>query len=165
MDLHGKNLVAGEWMDGRGDTTFQATNPTNGQKLEPAFLEASSAQADTAISEAHDAFQVLRTTAPEQRAGFLETLATNVESKADTILQRAEQETALGKARLHLELSRTIAQPRLFAELIREGSWVDAKIDRADPNRKPLPRPSMRSMVQPIGPIAVFGASNFPLAI
>ncbi|MDE0820187.1 MAG: aldehyde dehydrogenase (NADP(+)) [Opitutales bacterium] len=165
MNIHGKNLVAGKWEDGQMGKSFQAINPRSGETLEPDFHEASPEHVNAAICEGLKAFDILRQTSPKQRAAFLETLAREIESRAEAILQRAQDETALGEPRLQMELARTIAQPRVFAGLIREGSWVEAKIDRADPTRKPFGRPSMRSMLQPIGPIAVFGASNFPLAI
>ena len=165
MNIHGRNLVAGKWEDGKMGKSFRAINPRSGETLEPDFHEASPEQVNAAISEGLKAFDILRRTSPKQRAAFLETLAREVESRAEAILQRAQDETALGEPRLQMELARTIAQPRVFAGLIREGSWVEAKIDRANPTRKPFGRPSMRSMLQPIGPIAVFGASNFPLAI
>jgi alpha-ketoglutaric semialdehyde dehydrogenase len=165
MNLHGKNLVAGTWKRGITKTHFRAKNPRTGEILEPKFHEAPGKYVDKAISEALNAFHILRQTTPDQRAAFLETLANEVKSRREAILQRAKEETALDEPRLQMELVRTIEQPSLFARLIREGSWVDAKIDRANPDRKPFARPAMRSMLQPIGPIAVFGASNFPLAI
>ncbi len=144
---------------------FQATNPVSGEKLETVFQEATKKQADTAVTQAGKAFQSFRLKSPGERAAFLETLAETVEEQADAILAYAHLETALGEERLRMEMLRTINQPRLFAELIREGSWVDARIDLPEPGRKPVPRPGMRSMLQPLGPVAVFGASNFPLAI
>ena len=83
---------------------------------------------------------------------------------APAIIKRANLETAIPETRLTGELARTCGQLRLFAEVVEEGSWLDARIDNADPIRKPLPKPSIRSMHKPLGPVAVFGASNFPLA-
>ncbi len=88
----------------------------------------------------------------------------NLESIADELIDRAHNETALPKPRLQAETARTCHQLRLFAQVAEEGSWVGARIDRADPQRKPLPKPDIRSMLRPLGPVAVFGASNFPLA-
>lgn len=165
MDLHGNNLVAGEWVSGNAPNRFRSANPTTGEALEPFFHDADQTQVQEACAQAQEAFLEFKKVPVTERANLLETLADEVESRADTILLRAQKETALGEPRLQMELARTVAQPRLFAKLIREGSWVDARIDRSDPSRQPLPRPSLRSMLQPIGPIAVFGASNFPLAI
>ncbi|MBT6956901.1 MAG: aldehyde dehydrogenase (NADP(+)) [Opitutae bacterium] len=165
MNIRGKNLVAGKLENGKTGKPFQATNPRNGEKLDPDFHEATPDIINRAINKGLEAFKILRQTSPQKRADFLETLAAEVELRAESIIRRAQDETALGESRLKMEFERTIAQPRVFAGLIREGSWIDAKIDRADPTRKPFKRPSMRSILQPIGPIAVFGASNFPLAI
>src|SRR6185436_6283950 len=100
---------------------------------------------------------------PERRAEFLDRIADAIE-RAGELLEVANLETALPLERLAGERARTAGQLRLFANLVREGSWVDARIDRAVPDRKPLPKPDVRRMLVPIGPVAVFGASNFPLA-
>ena len=98
------------------------------------------------------------------KGAFLRQIAASIEAAAPAIIQRAQLETALPEGRLQGEVGRTCNQLRLFAEVIEEGSWLDARIDTANPDRKPLPRPSIRSMHRPLGPVAVFGASNFPLA-
>src|ERR1019366_8301157 len=98
------------------------------------------------------------------RGAFLRTIATKIESIAGEIIDRAGQETALPQARLQGETARTCAQLRLFAQVAEEGSWVAARIDRADSGRKPAPKPDIRSLLRPLGPVVVFGASNFPLA-
>jgi 2,5-dioxopentanoate dehydrogenase len=95
---------------------------------------------------------------------LLRSIAARLESIAESVIERATQETALPRARLQNEMGRTCGQLRLFAELAEEGSWVNARIDLADPERKPAPKPDIRSMLRPLGPVAVFGASNFPLA-
>jgi len=94
----------------------------------------------------------------------LRKIAERIESIAGEVIERAAQETALPQARLQGETARTCAQLRLFAQVVEEGSWVQARIDRAAPERKPLPKPDLRSMLRPLGPVVVFGASNFPLA-
>ena len=165
MKFHGKNLIAGSWEDGMPEAGFQSRNPNTGEVLEPIYNDASLEQVKVAIDEANQAFADFRTTTPEHRADFLETLAIEVEERGEEIIACAQAETALGQQRLKMELSRTLAQPKLFAELIREGSWLEARIDSAELSRQPIPRPSLRSMLQPVGPVAVFGASNFPLAI
>src|SRR5690606_28540093 len=92
------------------------------------------------------------------------TIASEIEALGDELLQRAHAETGLPMARLTGERARTTGQLRLFAQLVREGSWVDARIDRALPDRQPLPRPDIRRMLRPLGPVVVFGSSNFPFA-
>jgi len=94
----------------------------------------------------------------------LRKIAAGIEAITDELVERAGQETALPKARLQGEIARTCGQLNLFAQVVEEGSWVGARIDRADPNRKPAPKPDIRSMLRPLGPVVVFGASNFPLA-
>ena len=100
----------------------------------------------------------------KEKGAFLRCIAANIEGSSAAIIQRANLETGLPDGRLQGELARTCNQLRFFADLVEEGSWLDARIDLADPNRKPLPKPSTRSMYKPLGPVAVFGASNFPLA-
>src|SRR4029079_9716415 len=91
-------------------------------------------------------------------------IAANLESLGGSLVERATLETALPAARIQSERGRTCSQRRMFADLVEEGSWVDARIDHADPERAPNPKPDVRSMLRPLGPIAVFCASNFPLA-
>ena len=110
------------------------------------------------------ASDVYRLTSGRVRGAFLRNIAEKIESIASDIVERAGLETALPAPRLQGEIARTCGQLRLFAQVAEEGSWVDARIDRADPDRKPLPRPDIRSMLRPLGPVVVFGASNFPLA-
>lgn len=139
---------------------FHAIQPGTGEALEPAFAVSSAAEVDAAV----EAATVDALADAETRAAFLDAIAVELESNADAIVERAGLETALPEARLRGELGRTTGQLRLFAEVAREGSWVDARIDTADPGRQPLPKPDVRSMLVPVGPVAVFGASNFPLA-
>ena len=91
-------------------------------------------------------------------------MAADIEVLRNDLIERTALETALSEDRLHGELTRTCHQLLLFASLVEEGSWVGAQIDRADPERKPAPKPDLRSILRPLGPVAVFGASNFPLA-
>jgi 2,5-dioxopentanoate dehydrogenase len=126
--------------------------------------EASHDDINAALDAAERAFQVYRTVPAEQRAALLDQIAVEIEALGDELLEVAHAETALPVAvRLTGERARTIKQLRLFADLVREGSWVDARIDRAIPDQRP-PRPDIRRMLIPIGPVAVFSASNFPLA-
>jgi len=161
--LHGKSLIAGQLADA-GSATFRARNPATGAELEPAFLEATAAEAARAVDAAAEAFAEYGTRPPEERARFLEAIAAEIEALGDTLIERTTAETGLPAARIAGERSRTCGQLRLFAELVREGSWVDARIDTALPDRQPAPRPDIRRMLKPIGPVVVFGASNFPLA-
>ncbi len=163
MSLHGKNFI-GKETAAEGRKTFLATNPATGSTLEPVFREATPVEADRAMELAERAFPVYRAAAPEERAAFLERIAEEILALGDELIQRARDETGLPEARLTGERGRTVQQIRMFASLLREGSWVDARIDRGDPARKPAPKPDVRRMLLPIGPVVVFGASNFPLA-
>lgn len=163
MELHGRNIIAGE-LAAPASKTFRAFNPATGVALEPAFHEATNADAARAVELAAEAYEVYRKKTPEQIAAFLERIATEIDAIGDVLTQRAHQETALPEGRLVGERGRTTGQLKAFAALVREGSWVDARVDRAQPDRKPLPRADIRRMLAPIGPVLVFGASNFPLA-
>jgi alpha-ketoglutaric semialdehyde dehydrogenase len=127
------------------------------------FEEASAAHVETALEAAAGAAHEYRRASPAQRAAFLDRIAEEIEGVGD-LLDVAHAETALPPERLAGERARTTGQLRLFANLVREGSWVEARIDRALPDRRPLPKPDIRRMLIPIGPVAVFAASNFPLA-
>jgi 2,5-dioxopentanoate dehydrogenase len=163
MDLHGKNIINGE-AAATSAKTFCAVNPATATVMMPSFHEASRGDCDRAVQAAATAYATYRRTTPESRAAFLEKIASEIEALGDDLIQRANAETGLPEARLQGERGRTTGQLRAFAALIKEGSWVDARIDRALPDRKPLPRPDVRRMLMPIGPVLVFGASNFPLA-
>ena len=163
MSLHGLSLLAGT-PGQTGGKTFRAINPTTSTILKPDFHEASAAEVAQALNAAAAAFADYRTRSGAERAKFLETIATEIEALGDTLLQRAHAETGLPLARLTGERSRTCGQLRLFASVAREGSWVDARIDPALPDRQPLPRADIRRMLVALGPVVVFGSSNFPLA-
>jgi alpha-ketoglutaric semialdehyde dehydrogenase len=162
MELHGRNFI-GVDLSARGEKVFQASNPATSQKLEPPFHEATEDEIDEALELAEDAFCEAR----EKRlcvAPLLHALADEILSLGSDLIGRAVAETGLPEARFIGERARTVAQIRMFAELVEEGSWVDARIDRSIPDREPLPKPDLRQMLVPIGPVVVFGASNFPLA-
>lgn len=142
---------------------FFAHDAATGEKL-GAYRDATADEIDAAARAAAAAAQAFAGLAPEDRARFLETAADEIMALGDPLIQTAHRETGLPVARLEGERGRTTGQLRLFAAVVREGSWVDARIDPALPDRKPLPRPDVRRMLRPIGPVAVFGASNFPLA-
>jgi NADP-dependent aldehyde dehydrogenase len=163
MTLHGLSLIAG--VPGRsGRKTFHAVNPATSENLEPAFHEADAGAVESALESAVTAFADYRSRTPGERAQLLDTIAKEIEALGDELLQRASAETGLPLGRITGERARTCGQLRLFAEVVREGSWVDARIDRALPDRQPLPRPDLRRMLLPLGPVVVFGSSNFPLA-
>ena len=163
MNLHGQSLIAGTPAQNSG-SSFRAISPLDKTELEPAFHESPSDDVNRALAAAEDAFPLYRRLSAEARAVFLERIAEEILAIGDDLLQRAHVETGLPLDRLTGERGRTIGQLRLFAEVVREGSWVDARIDPALPDRKPLPRPDLRRMLIPLGPVVVFGSSNFPLA-
>lgn len=161
--LSGRSLIGEERAKASG-AVFHGVNPASGVKLEPAFYTASIEEIDQACNLANDAFQDLEGISGRDRAIFLRRAADNLQAEGAVIVQRANLETGLPVPRLHSELKRTTGQLNLFADVLDEGSWVNARIDEADRERKPIPRPDIRSMLRPLGPVAVFGASNFPLA-
>src|ERR1700685_1520940 len=151
--------------DGTGSgLPFSATDPTNGRPLQPGYIAATPQEVELAALLASEAFTGDGHLPGPERGAFLRKIAANIESIAGDVVERAGQETALPQARLQGETARTCAQLRLFAEVAEEGSWVAARIDRAAPERKPAAKPDIRSMLRPLGPVVVFGASNFPLA-
>jgi len=144
--------------------TFKALDPSTGKDLEGDFYAASLLEADEALLLADKAFGEFRYTDRNKRAAFLRSAADEITALGDELIERAMAETGLPAARLQGERARTTGQLYMFAALLEEGSWVEAIIDTAIPDRKPLPRVDLRKMMVPIGPVVVFGASNFPLA-
>jgi 2,5-dioxopentanoate dehydrogenase len=162
-DLQGTSIIG--FSRGRvGGKTFQGFNPATGEDLTPLYHSSSPDEVDEAAQLAHAAFVTYSQTTGAERARFLGRIAQNIEKLGDELIARANAETALPEPRLRTETARTCNQLRLFADLVEEGSWVDARIDHGDGNRQPLPKPDVRSMLRPLGPVVVFGASNFPLA-
>lgn len=164
MTLTGNHLIAGREAAPHGHT-FNAFNPSTSEKLEPVYADATHAEADEALQAAEASFDALRLATPETRAALLDAIADEITALGDALLERAHAETALPMARLTGERGRAIGQCKLFAALIREGSWSEARVDHAIPDRQPLPKPDVRRVMMPIGPVVVFGASNFPFAI
>jgi len=156
---HGQHLIAGNWVGG-GDT-FSNT-PATGDSDQ--FQVGTPAQVDTACQAAEEAFWSYGYVSREARADFLDAIADEIEARAEMITEVGTRETGLPTARLQGERGRTTGQLRLFADHIRKGEHLDRRVDAALPDRQPLPRPDIRMIQRPIGPIAVFGASNFPLA-
>ncbi len=132
--------------------------------LDEEFTTSTAADVDRLAQSAEAACSFFAATSGADRARLLRTIAHRLTNDGDAIVQRANLETGLPLPRLQGELARTTGQLALFAQVAEEGSWVDARIDEALPDRKPLPRSDIRSMLRPVGPVAVFGASNFPLA-
>jgi 2,5-dioxopentanoate dehydrogenase len=163
MGLHGKNFIGTE-LSAAGQKTFYGFDPRAGKQLDTPFHQGTPKEIDRALSLATDAFPALREAGAEVMAGFLEAIAGEIEALGDALIEQAGAEAGLSAARVINERGRTVGQLRMFAGLVREGSFVDARIDPALPDRKPLPRPDIRRMLIPIGPVVVFGASNFPLA-
>lgn len=162
-NLTGQMLIAGTPVRGTG-TEIRGIDPQTGTTLEPAYAYGDASNVDAACAAAAEAFGAYRGAPVETRARFLETIATNLESISDALVERAHAESGLPKPRLTGEVGRTAGQLRMFAGVLREGSWNEARIDPAMPDRTPLPRPDIRQRSVPLGPVAVFGASNFPLA-
>src|ERR1039458_5427664 len=163
MELTGRSFIGGR-RGSREGTSFQAVNPQSGAALDPIYHSATATEVDEAVKLGSQAFASYSQTSGKARAAILRRAADGFERQRDALAERAHLETGLPMPRLLGEVSRTAGQLRLFASVIEEGSWVNARIDPALPDRQPLPRPDIRSMLCPLGPVAVFGASNFPLA-
>lgn len=163
MELKGVSLIAGR-SGAEAGAGFYALNPATGELLQPEFIAATVEDVDAAANEAEDAVACYGSLSAHDRAVFLRAIADGLDAVTEELAERAQRETALPPARLQGEVKRASNQFRLFADLVEEGSWVGARIDTVLPERKPLPRPDLRSMLRPLGPIAVFGASNFPIA-
>ena len=143
---------------------FDALAATTGAPLGPKFSEADGAHVERACALADEARDTFAATSPEARAAFLTTIGENIERLGDALLQRTHEETALPMARLASERGRTIGQLNMFAAVIREDACFDKRVDPPLPDRQPAARPELRSVRIPIGPVAVFGSSNFPFA-
>ncbi len=141
-----------------------ATEAATGARLDPGYTVSTRDDVAAACAAAAAAFDAYRATDAETRAGFLEAIADEIAALGDALIGRAATESGLPEARLTGERGRTIGQLRLFAQVARDGHWRGVRIDPALPDRAPLPRPDLRLRMVPLGPVAVFGASNFPLA-
>ncbi len=159
MMLHGGHLIAGKWI--AGDTTFP-NMPVSGQVDE--FAVGLPEHIEAAAVAAESAFASYSQTSRAERADFLNAIADEIEARGDELTEIGTRETGLPDVRLEGERGRTTGQLRLFAEHIEKGDYLDRRRDIALPERTPLPRPELRMMQLPVGPVAVFGASNFPLA-
>ncbi|MFI5159729.1 MAG: aldehyde dehydrogenase (NADP(+)) [Sphingobacteriales bacterium] len=157
-----QNLIGYHYTE--GEKTFKAIDPSSGKELRGEFSIASTDDVDVALTLAEKAFSVYRYTDKKTKAAFLRGIAEEINAIGDELIERAMAESGLPQARLQGERGRTTGQLNMFADLVEEGSWVEAVIDSALPDRKPVARPDIRKMLIPIGPVVVFGASNFPLA-
>ncbi|MCH8617865.1 aldehyde dehydrogenase (NADP(+)) [Undibacterium sp. TS12] len=162
MHITGQMLIGKKAVFGLAGN-IKATDPSTNQEIEPVFGYATSTEVEQACGLAEQAFDTYRNTTLEQRARFLEAIAAGILDLGPALIERAAQETGLPVARLEGERGRTVNQLRLFAKVVRDGHWLAATIDAALPDRAPS-RPDLRLQKIALGPVAVFGASNFPLA-
>jgi len=158
----GKQLIGFE-QSAEGTDTFKSVNPATGETV-GVFYKATPGEVEKATAKAATAFQVYRKKSGHEKAAFLDAAAAEIEALGDELVSICSTESALPKGRIQGEMGRTTGQLRMFANLLREGSWLDARIETANPERTPLPKPDIRFMQLPLGPVVVFGASNFPLA-
>ena len=146
------------------NATLHGVDPATGDTLDPSYSPASPDELEQALSLAKSAATPFSETTPAGRAAFLSAIASEIENSIEELAARGPLETGLPEARIRGEAGRTCGQLRMFAGLIEEGSWVHARIDHDVADREPIPKPDLRCMLRPLGPVAVFCASNFPLA-
>jgi NADP-dependent aldehyde dehydrogenase len=160
--ISGKSLISGEWLEGQG-TNFSSNNPLTNKKIKD-YNGVNTSQINKAVEEAHKSYYNYQAIDFDKRANFIDAIAEEIESLGDELLEICNEETGLGIPRLAGERGRTCGQLRAFANLVREGHWQQARIDTSIPDREPFPKADIRRVLMPLGPIAVFAASNFPLA-
>ena len=161
--ITGKNYI-GNRLSAEGEITYKTFNPVTNTENDHIFHEATSAEINAAVKLAGNAFQEFRFVSGQRKASFLNAIADEILALDDELVQTYCSETGLPEGRAKGERGRTVFQLRSFADLVAEGSWVDATIDHGIPDREPAPKPDLRKMNIPLGPVVVFGASNFPLA-
>ena len=161
--ITGKNYVGNE-LSGQGTSTYKTFNPAENIDTEWELLEATGEEIDNAAKKANDAFLEYKNFSGTKKSEFLKAIANEIEALGDELNETYCKESGLPAGRAKGERGRTMGQLRAFATLLEEGSWVEATIDTAQPDREPLPKIDIRKMLVPLGPIAVFGSSNFPLA-
>lgn len=157
-----QSYIAGEWVSPNGPA-FRAQNPATSELLNT-FYNCQSSEVSAATTAAWQAFSQYSRIPPKKRSEFLIAIAEEIQALGDDLLILCNEECGLGLPRLTGERARTVNQINAFAEIVKDSSWVQASIDTAEPERQPLPKPDLRKMLKPIGPVAVFGASNFPFA-
>jgi 2,5-dioxopentanoate dehydrogenase len=163
MPITGKNIVGLESLAG-GDQTVTAINPSTQKALSDKFHVATASEIEQALAKSEMAFSSYQQTSGEERARFLRAIADEIVALGDELLERASAESGLPLARFQGERGRTVNQLRLFADVLEEGSWVEANLEIGDAQRTPMPKPDIRKMLVALGPVVVFTASNFPLA-
>ena len=161
--MNTRNLIGYNYLPQLGNT-FKAIDPSTGLELPGEFYSANISEVNAAMELADKAFAAYRDTGKDKKAAFLRSIADEILALGDELIERAMAESGLPAARLQGERGRTTGQLNMYANLLEEGSWVEAIIDTAIPDRQPLPRIDIRKMMVPIGPAVVFGASNFPMA-
>ena len=163
MTLTGHMWIGGQAIAGSREA-IRAINPATDAVLEPAYTGGSVEHVEQACALAWQAFDGYRETSLSARAEFLDSIADEIEALGDELIERAVAESGLPRARIEGERGRTCGQLRTFARTVRAGEWLDVRVDHAQPQRQPLPRSDLRQRQIALGPVAVFGASNFPLA-
>ncbi|MET2985969.1 aldehyde dehydrogenase (NADP(+)) [Aureibaculum conchae] len=161
--ITGKNYI-GNTLSAKGSKTYKTINPLLNTENDSVFTEATSEEIDAAVDLATKAFGTFRSVSGAKKVAFLNAIADEILALDNELIQTYCSETGLPEGRAKGERGRTVGQLRSFAELVKEGSWVEATIDTAKPNREPMPKSDIRKMMVPLGPVVVFGASNFPLA-
>ncbi len=164
MDLHGKHLIGASTSAEAAADGFQGVNPATGETMEPVYQEATQAEVDRAFELAAQAHREMKKIDRGRRADLLDLIADKLDAIQDEWIARADAETARSVPGLAFEMGRTLNQIRMFAGYVREGSWLGARIEHADRDRRPVPKSDTRVLNIALGPVAVFGASNFPLA-
>ncbi|MAL61036.1 MAG: aldehyde dehydrogenase (NADP(+)) [Flavobacteriaceae bacterium] len=161
--ITGKNYIGFE-LSAEGTKTYRTFNPKKNKENEHTFTEATKDEINKAAQLASEAFKKYRSISGNRRAAFLNAIADEIEALGDTLVQTYTSESGLPEVRSKGERGRTVGQLRMFAKLIENDAWREPTIDTAIPDRAPTPKPDLRQLQVPIGPIVVFGASNFPLA-
>ncbi len=161
--MDGRNII-GQKKSGTSDGVINVFGPGLQRVLEGSFNIATDAEIEETMTLASQAFEAYKNVSGKKRAAFLNAIADEIMALDDTLVQRAMQESGLPEGRIKGERGRTVNQLRMFAKVAEEGSWVEASIDQANPERKPFPKADIRRMLRPLGPVVVFTASNFPLA-
>ena len=161
--ITGKNYI-GNTLSAKGSKTYKTFNPQLNAENKTTFFEATSEELNAAVTLAKEAFEIYSSIPRSNKAKFLNTIADEILALDNELIEMYMLESGLPEGRANGERGRTVGQLRMFADLVQQGSWVEATIDTGDPDRTPAPKPDLRKMMVPIGPVVVFGASNFPLA-
>ncbi len=161
--IHGKNVIGFD-LSADGSVTFHTYNPATLHELPEKFIQATPKELESAVAKSVSAYTIYKRKSGKERALFIRAIAEEIELLGTALIERACAESGLPEGRITGERGRTVNQLRLFATVLEDGSWVEASIDPAQPERKPMARPDIRKMLQPVGPVVVFTASNFPLA-